>query len=74
MFLAEEIPRARFSQRLVQQLRALRHFATDVDVGELHVVREARDDHALDDLMRVFVDDPAVLERAGSDSSALQMR
>jgi hypothetical protein len=62
---AEETFRARFLQRRVQQLRALGHFATDVDVGELHVVREARDDHPLDELMRIFVDDLAILERAG---------
>ena len=40
------------------------HFAADVDVGELHVVREARDDHALDQLVRILVDDLAILERA----------
>ena len=31
----------------------------------LRVEREAGDEHALDELMRIFVDDVAILERAG---------
>ena len=61
---AEETFRARFFQRCVQNLCAFGHFAADVDVSELHVVREARNDHALDELMRIFVDDLTILESA----------
>ena len=39
-------------------------FAADVDVGQLRVDRVAGDHHALDELVRVLVDDVAVLERA----------
>jgi len=62
---AEEIFRAGFLQRVVQDFRAFGHFATDINVGELHVVREAGDDHAFDELVRILVDDLAILERAG---------
>ena len=60
--------------RLLEDLRAFREFAADVDVGQLHVDREAGDHHPLDQLVRILVDDVAILERAGSDSSALQIR
>ena len=36
----------------------------DVDVGQVHVVRVAGDDHALEHLVRVLVDDLLVLEGA----------
>jgi len=68
--------------RLIQNLRAFRHFATDVDIGELHVIREAGDDHAFDQLMRILVDNLAIFERARlgfvgrckSDKSACALR
>ena len=62
--LAEKVLRARLVEGFVQELRALRHLAADVEVGELHVVRPAGENHALDELVRVLVDDLAVLERA----------
>ena len=61
---AEKIFRARFLDGAIQNLRSFRHFATDVDIGQLHVVREAGDDHAFDQLMRIFVHDLTILERA----------
>ena len=61
--LAEEILRTRLVESTVQDARAFREFTADIDVGQLHVVREAGDDHALDELMRILVDDLAVLER-----------
>ncbi len=48
----------------VQQLRAFRHFAANVDVGKMNVVRKARDDSALEHLVRIFVNDLAIFERA----------
>ena len=62
---AEKTLRARLRQRLVQQSRALGHLATNVNVSEMNVVREAREDHALDQLMRVLVENLPVLERSG---------
>ena len=62
---AEEIFRAGFLERLIQNLRAFGHFAANINVSQLHVIREAGDDHALDELMRILVDDLAILEGAG---------
>jgi len=62
---AEEVFRAGFRKRLIQNLRAINHFAADVDVGEMHVVGEARDGHAFDQLVRVLIHDLTILERAG---------
>jgi hypothetical protein len=45
--------------------RAVGQLAADVDVGLLHVVREAGDHHALDQLVRILMHDVAVLEGAG---------
>ena len=61
---AEKILRAGLLQRPVQELCAIGHFTADVDVGQMHVVRETGDDHAFDELVRVLVDDLAVLECA----------
>src|ERR1035437_5949375 len=61
---AEEIFLAGFLDGAIQNFRAFGHFAAYVNVGELHVVREARDDHAFDQLMRIFVHDLAILECA----------
>src|ERR1035441_2638627 len=60
----EEIFLAGFLECAVQNLRAFGHLAANVNVGELHVICEARDDHALDELMRILVNDLAVLDRA----------
>ena len=60
----EEIFRPRLGQRLFQNDRALGEFAADVDIRELRADRVARDDHALDELMRILMDDVAVLESA----------
>ena len=45
-------------------MRAFREFTADIDVGCARIHREAGDHHALDQLMRILVDDVAVLERA----------
>jgi hypothetical protein len=59
-------PAARAScDGLFEDAGALGHLAADVDVGLLHVVREAGDHDALDQLVRILVDDVAILERAG---------
>src|SRR6185369_9044790 len=64
-FRPAEIRRASFRDRLLQDSRAMRHLAADVDVGLLYVIRPAGDHDPLDQLMRVLVNDVAVLERAG---------
>ena len=61
---AKEILRARLGQRPIQQRAPSRHLAANVNVGQLNVVGEAGDDHALDHLVRVLVEDLAVLECA----------
>ena len=48
----------------VEDSCALGKFAANVNVGQLHVVGVARQDHALDELVRILVDDLSVLERA----------
>src|SRR5262249_29958469 len=61
--LPEEALRPRLRECLLENLRALRKLTADVDVSEVRIDREARDHHALDELMRVLMDDVAILER-----------
>src|SRR5712672_1424049 len=63
--LSEEIFRPRLGERLFQNDRALGKFTADVDVGEVRADRKARDDHPLDELMRILMDDVAILKSAG---------
>src|ERR1019366_7250512 len=63
--LSEEVLGSGFLQRAIEYLRALGKLATDIDVGEVDVIRVAGDDHTLEQLVRVFVEDLLVLERAG---------
>jgi hypothetical protein len=56
---------ARLGDGLFQDAGAVRKLAADVDVRLLHVVRPAGDHDPLDELVRVLVDDVAVLEGAG---------
>ena len=46
-------------------LRGLGKFAADVDVGEVDIRREGGDGEAFDQLVRILVQDVAVLESAG---------
>ena len=62
--LPEEIVRPRFFDGAFQDLRALRKLAPDVDVGSLRVEGETGDENAFEQLMRIFVNDVAILERA----------
>ena len=62
--LPDEIMRARFFDRALENLRALGKLAADVDVGRLRVQRETGDQDSLEELMRIFVNDVAILERA----------
>jgi hypothetical protein len=57
--------RSRASAMAASRIRGLGEFLADVDVGELHADREAGDHHALEQLVRVLVEDVAVLEGAG---------
>ncbi len=50
---AEEIFGPGFGQGAIENARAFGHFAANVDVGQVNVVREAGDDHALQQLVRV---------------------
>jgi len=62
--LAQETSRARLLEGRVEQLGRMGHLTADVDVGQLHVVGPAGDDHPLDQLVRILVEDLAVFERA----------
>src|SRR5207249_9546661 len=63
--LPEEAPRARLGDRLLQHARAVRELAADVDVGGVAADGVRGDDDALEQLMRIALDDLAVLEGAG---------
>ncbi len=63
--LAEEVFRLRLGDGFLEDFRAEGEFAADIDIGEMHVVGEAGDDHAFEHLVRVLVDDLLVLEGAG---------
>ena len=65
MFLPRKSSRARFLERLLQNLRAFGELPADVNVREVRTHREAGDHHPLDQLMRILVNDVAILERAG---------
>ena len=62
--LTDEILIAGFLNRFLQDLRAVRKFTPNIDVGLLHVIRETRDHRALDQLMRILMHDVAILESA----------
>ena len=59
---ADEVRGPGLGNRLLQDLRALGELPADVDVGALHLVREAGDHDPLEQLVGVLVDDVAVLE------------
>src|SRR5690606_4549835 len=63
--LADEALGLRLGDGFFKDTGAFGHLAADVDVGLLHVVGEARDHGALDQLVRILVHDVAVFERAG---------
>jgi len=63
--LAEKVFRLGLGNRLLEDFRAKHEFAPDIDIGEMDVVGIARDDHPFEHLVRVLVDDLAVLEGAG---------
>lgn len=62
---AEEVVGAGFVEGAVEDFCAEGEFAADVDVGEVGVVGVAGDDHALDELVGIFVDDLPVFKGAG---------
>ena len=53
-----------FLEGLIQQLSCNGHLTPDVDVGQLYVVGPAREDHPLDQLVRILVEDLTILEGA----------
>src|ERR1700730_5786847 len=61
---AEKLVRARFFDRVFENLRAVGKFASDVDVGCVRVDRETGNQNPFEELMWVFLDDVTVLERA----------
>src|SRR5919199_402522 len=60
--LAQEAPRVGFTDGPLEHPRPVRVFAADIDVTRGGTDGEARDDQALDQLMRVVVDDLVVVE------------
>ena len=60
----DEVGGAGFGDGFFKNAGALSHLAANVDVGLLHVIRETRDNRALDQLMRILLHDVAVLECA----------
>ena len=62
---AEETGRLGLGDCLFQHLPAGGELAADVEVGQLHPVGEAAEDHSLQQLVRILMDDLAVLEGAG---------
>src|SRR5204862_1738336 len=62
--LSDEIIRSRFLDGAFQDSCALGKFAPDVDVSGPGVEGETGDENALDQLMRIVVNDIPILERA----------
>ena len=60
----QEIFSLRFRQGLDQNLCAFGHLTTNIDIRQMNVVRKTRDDHPLDQLVRILVHDLPVLEGA----------
>src|SRR6476620_9162260 len=58
-----EIRRARLGDRLLQYPRTVGKLTANIDIRLLHVVRPARDHDPLDHLVRILMDDIAILER-----------
>jgi len=63
--LADEMLLFRFGDGLFENDGGFGELFADVDVGDVSADGEARDDHALDELVRVLVEDVAVFESAG---------
>ena len=63
--LAEQAGRVRFLDRLDQVLRLVVELAAHVDVGGMRLHREARDQAALDQQVRIVAQDVAILAGAG---------
>ena len=63
--LAQETFGPGLGDGFLDDLRRERELLTNVNVGQLGVHREAGDGHALNELMRVLMQDVAILERAG---------
>ena len=61
---AEKVVLVRFFDRPLQDLRTFRKLASYIYVRRPGTERETRDGDAFQQLMRIFVDDVAVLERA----------
>ncbi len=56
--------RPRLCQSTVKRARPFRKFAPNINVREVYVVRVTGDDHPLDELVRVFMNDLPILERS----------
>src|SRR5436309_3329822 len=62
--MPKEIVFARFVNGAREDFRAFREFASYINIGRACIQCEARDQDSFEQLMGVFVDDVAVLERA----------
>src|SRR3954462_13534321 len=61
---AEEIALLCFLDRAFEDFGAVREFSADVDVRGVDIKRVTRDEHSLERLVRIFVNDVAVFEGA----------
>ena len=53
-----------FGEGGVENFCTFGEFAANINVSKIHVIRPTGNDHSLDELMRIFVNDLAILERA----------
>src|SRR6266404_6941425 len=62
--LSQKLVFSRFFNGTFEDLRAFGEFASDIDVGRASVERETRDQNPFEQLVWIFVNNVAVLERA----------
>ena len=62
--LSQKVVFSRFFNGTFEDLRTFGKFASDIDVGRASVERETRDQNPFEQLVWIFVDNVAVLERA----------
>ena len=61
----QKTSRLGFCQRCLENLPAFRKFTSDIQVGQFYPVGEAAQDHSLNQLMGILVDNLPVFESSG---------
>src|SRR6185295_11583128 len=61
----DKIFRTRFFDCAFEDFRAVGEFASYIYIRDVRIERETGNENALEQLMRIFVDDVPILERAG---------